>query len=202
MWILNPFILILAIFLDKIQPGLFLQWLGKFHPLMLHFPIAFGILIIIYFLFFQHRRIPRETEKLVLAVNAIIASVVAVFGLLLAKENAYDGELILIHKWGGIAIAFLSWIYLALLHSKPLVLKIYSVIFLGVLSIGTHKGAQLTHGVNALSFPESSKSENQTLFIGENATVYEVAIAPILDQKCVGCHGPDKTKGDLTARFS
>lgn len=197
LWILNPFLLVLAIFLDKTQPGLFLQWLGKFHPLMLHFPIVFGILISIYFLFFQQRRFPLETEKLLLVINALISSIVAVFGLLLARENASNGDLILIHKWGGVAIAFLSWMYLSLLHSKPVILKIYSIIFLSVLTIATHKGAQLTHGINALSFPESSKSENQVGLFDENATVYEVAIAPILEQKCVTCHGPDKAKGDL-----
>lgn len=196
MWILNPFLLILALFPDKIQPGLFMQWLGKFHPLALHFPIVFGILIIVYFLFFQQKRLLPETEKLLLAGNAVIASVVAVFGLLLASGNASDGELILFHKWGGIAIAFLSWFYLALPHSKPVILKVYSVVFLVVLTLATHKGAQITHGVNTLSFPEK-QSEKQAERFDKNATVYRVAIAPVLDQKCVACHGPDKSKGDL-----
>lgn len=197
LWILNPFLLILTVFLDKINPGLFLQWLGKFHPLVLHFPIVFGILVIGYFLFFQQKRFSPETEKLLLAGNAVIASIVAVFGLLLSKENAYDGELILIHKWGGVAIAYFSWIYLALLRSNPVILKVYSVIFLGVLTIATHKGAQLTHGVNALGYPASQKPQLNAEFTDENATVYRIAIAPVLDQKCVACHGPDKTKGDL-----
>ncbi len=172
------------------------MWLGKFHPLALHFPIVFGILIIIYFLFYQKRRFSLDTEKLLIAGSAIVASIVAVLGLLLAGENTSGGKLILIHKWGGIAIAMLSWFYLSLLRVKSVFLKIYSIIFLFVLTVATHKGAQITHGINALSFPEK-KSENQAESLNANAYVYEITVAPILDEKCVACHGPDKSKGDL-----
>ncbi len=172
------------------------MWLGKFHPLALHFPIVFGILIIIYFLFYQKRRFSLDTEKLLIAGSAIVASIVAVLGLLLAGENTSGGKLILIHKWGGIAIAMLSWFYLSLLRVKSVFLKIYSIIFLFVLTVATHKGAQITHGINALSIPEK-KSENQAESLNANAYVYEITVAPILDEKCVACHGPDKSKGDL-----
>ena len=94
---LNPLMIVLLIFDHQIQPGLFFQWLGKLHPLTLHFPIVFGILIIAYFLFFQHRKIPLETEKLVLAINAMFASAVALFGLLLYVQNAYDNQIITLH---------------------------------------------------------------------------------------------------------
>ena len=105
LWVLNPVMIILAIFSQKIQPGLFFQWIGKFHPLVLHFPVVFGMLIAIYFLFFQNRRIPLDTEKLLLAINALISSGVVICGLLLSKQNAYDGDLIILHKWGGFTFA-------------------------------------------------------------------------------------------------
>jgi len=195
LWILIPFMLFLAIFNHEIQPGRFLQWLGKLHPLALHFPVVFGILISIYFLFFQQQRIPVNTEKLLLAINAVIASIVAILGLLLAKQNTYDGQLINLHKWGGVAIAILSWLFLYMVQHKTNFIKIGAVLFLVVLIGATHKGAQLTHGVNALSFPKSSTPE--TIVIDSTSTIYQVAIAPVFEQKCVSCHGPDKTKGDL-----
>jgi len=196
LWIINPLLIVLAIFDHKIQPGLFFQWLGKFHPLALHFPIVFGFLIFIYFIFFQHKRIPLESEKLLLAINALLASAVAAFGILLSLQNAYEPELINWHKWGGVALAILSWSFIYALNLNINLKKLLGFLFLVVLIGSTHKGAQLTHGVNALSFPKSAEPEEKTT-IDSTSTVYQLGIAPILEQKCVSCHGTDKTKGGL-----
>jgi mono/diheme cytochrome c family protein len=196
LWIINPLLVILAIFDAKIQPGLFFQWLGKFHPLALHFPIVFGFLISIYFLVFQRKRIPPETEKLLLSLNALLASVVAAFGILLSLQNSYETDLLNWHKWGGVAVAILSWSFIYVLNLNISLKKLLGFLFLVVLIGSTHKGAQLTHGVNALSFPKSAESEKE-ITIDSTATVYQLGIAPILEQKCVSCHGTDKTKGGL-----
>lgn len=197
LWILNPLLVVLAVFDQKVFPGLFLQWMGKFHPLALHFPIVFGFLISIYFLFFQNKRISTVTEKLLLAINAIFATVVAFFGLLLSLHNGYDADAILWHKWGGIAVALLSWLFIYMLNLKVIFKKILAVLFLIILVGSTHKGAQITHGVNALSFPKAVNPETDNKLTADTATVYQLAIAPILNQKCVSCHGIEKTKGDL-----
>lgn len=198
MWVLNPLMIVLAIYNQQIQPGLFLQWIGKMHPLVLHFPIVFGVLISIYFLFFQSRRFPLDTERLLLTINGVFASGVVICGLLLSKQNAYDDELINLHKWGGMAIALLSWLWLYLLNIKVSYKKYVSLLFLIVLTGSAHKGAQLTHGVNALNFPQQTVSESGSNTPPEDkATLYEAGIAPILAQKCVSCHGADKTKGNL-----
>jgi hypothetical protein len=197
LWILNPLLVVLAVFDQKVFPGLFLQWMGKFHPLALHFPIVFGFLISIYFLFFQNKRISTVTEKLLLAINAIFATVVALFGLLLSLYNGYNADAILWHKWGGIAVALLSWLFIYMLNLKVIYKKILAVLFLIILVGSTHKGAQITHGVNALSFPKAVNPETDNKLTADTATVYQLAIAPILNQKCVSCHGIEKTKGDL-----
>jgi hypothetical protein len=198
LWIINPFLIVLVIFDQKIVAGLFLQWLGKMHPLALHFPIVFGILIIVYFLFFQKFRFPKDTEKLLLAINALFASAVAIFGIFLAKQGAYEGEIFDLHKWGGISIAFFSWVLLFILNVNIVLKKLIAVLFLVVLIGATHKGAQLTHGVNALSFPEREILEDGKFIINDStSTIFETAVLPILNQKCVSCHGPDKVKGDL-----
>ncbi len=198
LWILNPLLIVLAIFDQQIQAGLLFQWMGKFHPLALHFPIVFGILIAIYFLFFQTRRLLVTTEKLLLAINAILASVVVLFGILLSVQNGYDGKNLDFHKWAGIVVAMFSWLFIYVLHLKGGFKKILALLFVFILIGSTHKGAQLTHGVNALSFPqaESSLAENE-IVNEETATVYTVAVKPILNRKCISCHGMDKSKGDL-----
>ena len=195
LWALHPLILVLAIYNQELQPGLFFQWLGKLHPLVLHFPVVFGMLVVIYFLFFQKSRFPIQTEKLLLSINAFIAGGVVICGVLLSKQSAYDNDLLNFHKWGGIGISLLSWLLLYILNFNARIKKTIALIFLTVLIGSTHKGAQLTHGINALSFPQS-KAELK-VSADANLTVFEAVVAPILAQKCTSCHGPDKMKGDL-----
>jgi hypothetical protein len=198
LWILNPLLIVLAIFSHKIQPGLFLQWMGKFHPLVLHFPIVFGMVISIWLFFGQHTKIHIDTQKLLLAANALFASVTAVFGILLSLQNSYETDIINWHKWGGVVVAVLSWLFLYILNLKVVLKRILAVLFLFVLIGSTHKGAQLTHGVNALSFPKSAGSETGIETTADStATVYQLGVAPILAQKCISCHGIDKSKANL-----
>jgi len=91
LWVLNPFLIILFIFDERINTGLLFLWLGKMHPLVLHFPIVFGILIVVYFLFFQKSRLDFEVEKLLLAIHAFFAVIVAILGFFMA--NCYPGIL-------------------------------------------------------------------------------------------------------------
>jgi hypothetical protein len=198
LWILNPLLIVLAFFSHKIQPGLFLQWMGKFHPLVLHFPIVFGMVISIWLFFWQHTKIHIDTQKLLLAANALFASVTAVFGILLSLQNSYEADIINWHKWGGVAVAVFSWTFLYILNLKVVIKRILAVLFLFVLIGSTHKGAQLTHGVNALSFPKSACAEtNVEITEDSTATVYQLGVAPILAQKCISCHGTEKSKANL-----
>jgi len=197
LWFLNPILILLAIYINEIQLGLFLQWIGKFHPLVLHFPIVFVILIVTYFLFFQHRRLPKDTEKLILTINAFFAVLVAICGLLLSKQNSYESGIIDFHKWGGIAIAILSWILVYTLNLEIRFKKLIALVFFFVLMVSAHKGAQLTHGVNVLDFPKPAAPVKQSILTDSMATIYELGVAPVLAQKCISCHGAEKMKGDL-----
>ena len=198
LWLLNPLLIILAIFNDSTKINLGLAWLGKFHPLLLHFPIVLGIGIVIYLVFFAHQRLAANLEKSLFVGNALLATLVALFGLFLSKQDAYDKTIVDLHKWGGVAIAIISWGFVYIGEIKINWKKGLGVIYLLVLLIFTHKGAQLTHGEDVLSLPHPApavaQEENK---IDSNITVYEKAIAPILEQKCVSCHGTEKIKGNL-----
>ncbi len=198
LWLLNPLLIVLAFFNDVTKFSNTIQWLGKLHPLFLHFPIVLGIAIVVYLLFFQEKKLDPSTEKLLFTGNALLASLVALFGLFLSKQDAYDTHLLTIHKWGGVAIAVFGWSFIYI-HSSSLQFKrVLGLVYLIVLLIFTHKGAQLTHGEDVLSFPKPKPvkvAENNNA--DSTLTVYEKAIAPIFEQKCIGCHGPEKIKGNL-----
>ena len=59
LWILNPFLLFITFFKESIQMNIGMSWMGKFHPLLLHFPLVFGILIGLYLLFIPAGKLAR-----------------------------------------------------------------------------------------------------------------------------------------------
>jgi mono/diheme cytochrome c family protein/uncharacterized membrane protein len=197
-WFLNPLLLILAIYSEASKSNTILLWFRKMHPLVLHFPIVLGIAIVIYLVFFQNNKLEEGTEKLVLVGNALMASIVALLGLFLSKQDAYDTDTLNLHKWGGLSIALISWLLIYLKNIPASIQKIIALSYLLVLLFFTHQGALLTHGENALSMPlPEVKVTEEVKTVDSSLTVYEKAIAPILAQKCVSCHGPDKVKGQL-----
>ena len=196
-WFLNPLLLLLAIYSEASKTNDVLLWFGKLHPLVLHFPIVLGIAIVIYFIFFQHKALEENTEKFILVGNAVMASMVALLGLFLSKQDAYDNDTLNLHKWGGLSIALISWLLIYLKNIATNFKKIIALTYLLVLLFFTHQGALLTHGENALSIPTPAVAVEEVKTVDSSLTVYEKAIAPILAQKCVSCHGPDKVKGNL-----
>ena len=157
-----------------------------------------GIAIVIYLVFFQNNKLAESTEKLVLVGNALMASMVALLGLFLSKQDAYDTDTLNLHKWGGLSIALISCGLIYLKNIATSIQKIIALTYLLVLLFFTHQGAILTHGENALSIPSPEvKLAEEVKTVDSSLTVYEKAIAPILAQKCVSCHGPDKVKGQL-----
>ena len=196
-WFLNPLLLLLAIYSEASKTNDVLLWFGKLHPLVLHFPIVLGIAIVIYFIFFQHKALEENTEKFILVGNAVMASMVALLGLFLSKQDAYDNDTLNLHKWGGLSIALISWLLIYLKNIATNFKKIIALTYLLVLLFFTHHGALLTHGENALSIPTQAVAVEEVKTVDSSLTVYEKAIAPILAQKCVSCHGPDKVKGNL-----
>jgi mono/diheme cytochrome c family protein len=141
--------------------------------------------------------LPLKFEKIALSTNALLTTIVALFGILLAKQDSYDNSLIVWHKWGGVAIALISWLLIYIMDLPTKYKKVIGVLFFISIGVFTHKGAQLTHGVNAVSFPQADTVAIVPEVLDSNATVYEKAVGPILAQKCVSCHGNEKVKGGL-----
>jgi uncharacterized membrane protein len=206
LWILNPFLIFIVVFKENLHLNIGMAWMGKFHPLLLHFPIVLSIVIALYLIFTPAGKITKNIEQPILLINALMAVLVAITGLFLSKENSYADDLLTQHQWGGVAIALCSWALVIINHhyqpfQESKTQRITIGLFLLILvTVFTHKGAQLTHGVDAISMPESSNAIIDTTKIkvlDSTASVYEKAVQPILVDKCVGCHGPKKVKGNL-----
>jgi uncharacterized membrane protein/YHS domain-containing protein len=190
-----------------------LETLGRSHPLVLHLPIGALALLIVAELWWKLRR--REPDlglqRLAVAFVALSAGVAATSGWQLAEDPNYGGgdQTLLWHRWLGVAMASAATLALlaALLgrgraYGRLLVLALVLVI------PGGHLGGSMTHGegflTDALLGGSSGVGDRPvgdplTDAATDAPTVawYGDVIAPLLDQRCTGCHGAKKAKGGL-----
>jgi len=101
---LQGLLLFVLAFEDKIQ--LPFAWIGRLHPLLLHLPIGFGVLLLFLFILQKTLSSPdfKQIFRFVLHLTASLTATTAVFGLFLSKEGGYDADLISFHQWAGIGV--------------------------------------------------------------------------------------------------
>lgn len=203
LFVVNILILFLLLFEDKVMLPVWLQSVGRMHPMFLHFPIVILLLAMI-FEFFRFKIVYAEQEFYrdfttnLLLIGSLFASITVLMGIFLAKEGEYFGDVLFWHKWLGSGIAFLaSIIYWYRNHSwyKAPIAKTSAVIIVLCLFIVGHLGATLTHGENFIMAPLHDPNEAKVPI--DRAIVFDDVIKPILAAKCVGCHNSDKAKGSL-----
>ena len=187
-----------------------LYFFGRFHPLILHLPI--GGLVIGFILEFVTRKGRNAALKPALSFvwmfSAISAVVVALLGYLLSLEGGYETELLSWHQWSGIALATGSvGLYYAHKKESKLYLPLLGLNLILLMMTG-HYGGSLTHGSDFIA--EHAPAPFKPLLGGgsgpkapefpahtDSAIVFHHIIQPILQEKCVGCHRPGKSKGEL-----
>ena len=200
---LNVFILFLLIFGDRIVVPTWLQPVGRMHPLLLHFPIV--ILLLALLLEFFSFRTKYTNEKFyqvfadsLLLIGTLTAAITAIMGILLSREEGYQGSVIQWHRLGGVCIVFVcSFIYYSRDASwfRTWLVKISSVMAVVCIIIAAHLGSVLTHGENFLLAPVKSDENKPVSF--QEALVFRDLIKPVLADKCMGCHNEKKEKGNL-----
>src|SRR5262249_1421125 len=99
----------LAAFLppDGLEHLEFAQFIGRFHPLAVHIPIALLLLVPVLQIagFFGQRKELQQAAGFVLALAAISAVGTALLGWMLAWSGGYQGPLVTRHMWGGLFLA-------------------------------------------------------------------------------------------------
>ena len=196
------FIQILLVFLLIFEPRLeipqILQALGRMHPLLLHLPIGLIILLGIFQLFRKefNEEAFLKIQRLILVFTALSTSLSALMGLILAQENGYEAGSLLLHKWAGVSLSFITYALLYLSQQAKFQKTFFNlglIAGLALVIIAGHLGANITHGSDFLLAPLQSKERQ----IDPSTPLYTAALEPILEAKCVQCHRPGKRKGDL-----
>ncbi|HEY4937280.1 MAG TPA: c-type cytochrome domain-containing protein [Puia sp.] len=185
------------------------EFIGHFHPLLVHLPI--GILLTAILLqWLAHKekyKLIQQAVPVVLLFGMIAAILSCITGYILSISDDYDKTLVSWHQWMGIGVALMS----SLLYLKvrnpgfPVNIKILSVGLLVLIFITGHLGGSLTHGSDYLTKPLADIFGKDTVpntIIKpvpnvQEAYVYNDVIRPILQTKCYSCHGVNKQRGKL-----
>ncbi len=185
-------------------------FIGRFHPLLVHLPIGFLLLGILLDVFAQrYDKQWDEVTRISYFLGALSALVAAFCGWLLAADGGYTGDTIFWHRWLGIGVAVVSvGLWLGKTKFLPLPRVVHWGMLVGVavlLTITGHLGGNLTHGADYLlehapaflKGKEEASAAKLAALSPEEVQIYASLIYPILDEKCVQCHNPGKTKGSL-----
>ena len=187
-----------------------LQFIGRFHPLVIHFPIALFLLIPVLEIAGRRPRFEylRLSVNFVLGLATLAATIAAILGWCLARSGEYSGSLITQHMWSGVLLSFMCWFCWLLrtrLRELGVVYAIALALGVGLVTFTGYRGGQLSLGPNHLTehMPNGLRNllgvEDSTS-ISANAdpnTFYGARIQPIFTARCINCHGADKHKGNL-----
>ena len=200
---LNIFIIFFLLFGSNIVIPQWLQPVGRLHPLIIHFPIVVLIMAMV-FEFFRHKerfreeRLYQEFTTYLWLTGAIFAAFTAIMGLFLSKEPGYDGDTLQFHKWFGVFVVFISTGIYWFRNTKkytPIVARSGAVAAVLCLIIAGHFGADITHGDNFILAPVWHPEKKLAPI--NKAVLFSDVVEPIFEDKCNGCHDPNKTKGGL-----
>ncbi len=195
------FIVFLLLFENKWVVPVWLQPIGRMHPVVLHFPIvllllAFGMEFFRFKPTYASNEFYRAFLHHLLLIGLLSAALTVIMGLFLAKGDGYEGDVLKWHKYLGVGVLFVGegfyWVRHATWYTQK-VAQVSTMILTVLLLVGGHLGATLTHGTGFITEPLTRN--DQVNF--DDALVFDHVIQPIFEQKCVSCHNPDKLKGEL-----
>jgi uncharacterized membrane protein len=183
------------------------QFLGRFHPLVVHLPIGLILLVPLLEIAARYRPALHEAAMFVLSLSVLSCLIALVLGYLLAYGSGDAGAGVERHMWGGIAltIGILGCVLLRGASGGSRGFYPYALAcVLGLLAWTAHQGGSLTHGDKYLTEYMPAPLKRLTHMGTVQAKAFEYPdsfyarhIYPILDSNCVVCHGEQKVKGHL-----
>jgi uncharacterized membrane protein/mono/diheme cytochrome c family protein len=196
--------------LAEASQGNWLQFMGHFHPMLVHLPI--GMLYIAGILhFFAKEKTSPSTIILILLWTCGFSIITAALGWSLAQSGEYDPSTLQIHQWLGVSTCLLSAALAYALYAEVAhrLTNVLFILCLTCLSVTGHFGGNLTHGSDYLtaSLPASARkmlgiTQEESIAVPKitnlpEAQVYGQLVKPLLDQRCIACHNDQKQKGKL-----
>ena len=193
-------------------PG-WVLFFGRFHPVVVHFPIALlllGAAIELLAPVFARVARVRSAVTFILATGGFAALVAVILGHMLSLAGGYDERLLALHLRLGLVVTVLAFglaVVSAWLSKPGKVYRWVTGAFIVLIVLAGHFGGSLARGSGYLVhyLPDPLKdligardgAPEGLIANVDSARVYVDIVQPILDRRCITCHGPSKSKGDL-----
>jgi hypothetical protein len=192
--------------LDGRAHGDWLQFLGRFHPTLLHLPIGLIVLVPVLEIAGKKRPALREAAEFVLRVALALALPTFALGYMLAYGTGDTGTTVSRHMWGAVVLCIglmlcivvrPAWAARQQGFAYPALL---SAVLLALVWTG-HQGGSITHGSGYLT--HYMPGPLRVLIPGSGSrdaagdSFYALHVHPVLDGKCVSCHRSDSAKAGL-----
>lgn len=201
--------------MDNSVPDLVL-FLGRFHPMVVHFPIGFLFFALILEIYGRRKRMPQLIEAVPLALlsGAISAFLACILGYMLSQSGDYGQPALDRHFWFGVATTLFTFFAWAVRTNKINIRQVKGLraniasLTLAVVLVGItgHYGGNLTHGadylVRYMPFGKTEKIVLPPIASLDEAVFFDYLAQPILEAKCISCHNSDKKKGGLSLQDS
>ena len=185
-------------------------FIGHLHPLIVHLPIGFLALAILFELLSHFKKFEqlKTSVSATLFLGFVTAVLSCIFGYILSLSGEYELLKLSNHKIAGITLAVAAGLlfFLTLDAVKKIFLInrwIFSSLSLTVFIIMIytgHQGGSLTHGPDYLSLKIIAQQERKKPSNVEEAMLFEDVVQPMLIQRCGQCHREGKMKGQLSVQ--
>jgi uncharacterized membrane protein len=195
---------------DGVERASLAQFIGRFHLLTVHLPIALVLLVPVLELAGRNPRFPnlRSSVDFLWPLAILSSLAAATLGWCLARSGGYSGRLVTQHMWGGVSLAaacLLCWMLRGYFQAPRLAYPLALLATVGLVSWTGYRGGQLSQGENHLTeyMPAGLRqlvglsSASTPLPRSNPAYFYGAHVEPIFITHCDSCHGPDKQKGRL-----
>jgi uncharacterized membrane protein len=197
---------------DGVERAEWAQFIGRFHLLVIHFPIALILLVPVLEIAGRSRRFADLSASIdfILALATLSAIFAASLGWCLARSGNYSGRLVNQHMWGGVCVAALCWLCW-MLHGRisdrrfDLIYACALLVAVGLVSWTGYRGGQLSQGENHLTehMPEELRGwlglsfEDKGPSAATNKSFFAVRVEPVFAGHCNNCHGRSKQRSRL-----
>ncbi|MBT3479641.1 MAG: hypothetical protein HOA15_07930 [Candidatus Marinimicrobia bacterium] len=181
----------------------FIQFIGRFHPLIIHLPIGFliiaYIMAVVGYFNIEKKSYLNESVPLVLFLGLLSAIIATTTGFILSRSGSYELEAIMNHQLAGIFTTLLAIVTYIFRHKK-LYLPLFTVTILSIFISG-HLGGELTHGkgfITKVFISSKNKSDSVANEVNlADISIYPHVIAPLLEDNCQSCHNKEKPNNEL-----
>jgi len=177
------------------------QFIGRFHPLVVHLPIGFLLLVPVLEIAGIFRPSLREAAGFVLGLAFAGAVLALTLGVLLAYGGGNAGTLVTRHMAGGIALT-IGLLLCSLTRpwwierNVPIFYPALLACMIPLLFWTADQGGSITRGSNYLTAYMPATLKRLTLTVSPSS-FYAMHVNPIFDSNCATCHGAAKSHGGL-----